>query len=108
MVTGENMTTYSITPTLETSVQQLFPDLSVDQVLTELLFERAQKNLIKYRALNRKFSAKYGQPFEKFREEILNSEPKFEREQDYFDWELAVTGMTDMESEIERLGELIQ
>ncbi len=101
------MTTLSITATLETSVQRLFPDLSIDHVLAELLFERAQKNLIKYRTLNRKFTAKYQQPFEKFRQEILDSHPGFEKEQDYFDWELAVTGIADMEVEIERLSDLL-
>jgi hypothetical protein len=33
----------------------------------------------------------------------LITEPPFEMEQDYFDWELAVTGIADMEEEIERL-----
>ncbi len=102
------MTTLSIAPRLEKSIQRLFPDLSMNQVLAELLFERAQKNLIKYRALNRKFSAKYQQPFEKFRQEITNSQPDFEKEQDYFDWELVVTGAGDMEVEIERLSKLSQ
>ncbi len=102
------MITLSITPTLEKSAQQLFPDLSMNQILAELLYERAQKNLIKYRALNRKFNTKYEQPFEKFRQEIISSQPDYEKEQDYFDWELAITGTDDMEIEIERLGKLVQ
>ena len=102
------MTTLSIAPRLEKSIQRLFPDLSMNQVLAELLFERAQKKLIKYRALNRKFSAKYQQPFEKFRQEITSSQPDFEKEQDYFDWELALTGTTDMETEIKHLAKFVQ
>ncbi|MFQ5407217.1 MAG: hypothetical protein ACE5FI_02195 [Anaerolineales bacterium] len=98
----------SIATTLEASARRLFPDMSIDQILAELLLERAQKNLIKYRALNRKFNEKYGQSFERFRQEILNSEPGSEQEQNYFDWELAVTGIADMEAEIERLGGLVQ
>jgi len=39
---------------------------------------------------------------------ILHSEPSFEMEQDYFDWEMAVTGIADMEEEIKRLKELVQ
>jgi len=77
-------------------------------VLVELLLERAQRNLIKYKAMARRFEAKYGQDFETFRQMILNSEPSFEMEQDYFDWELAVTGIADMEEEIERLKSLRQ
>ena len=91
------------TTILEASARRLFPDLSLDQVLAELLLERAQRNLIKYQTMARQFEVKYGQPFESFRQMVLDSEPAFEVEQDYFDWELAVTGIQDMEREIQRL-----
>ncbi len=91
---------------IEVSAQHLFPNLSIDQVLAELLLERAQKNLIKYQTIARQFEAKYKQSFETFRQMILSTEPPFEVEQDYFDWELAVTGAADMEDEINRLKSL--
>lgn len=93
---------------LKQSAQRLFPDLSLDQALVELLLERAQKNLIKYRTMARQFQAKYGQDFETWRQKVLDSEPPFQEEQDYFDWEMAVTGITDMEQEIEQLQGLKQ
>lgn len=93
---------------VEASARRLFPDLSVDQVWVELLLERAQKNLIKYKAMARRFEARYGQDFQTFRQKIVDSEPPEEVEQDYFDWELAVTGIADMEDEIERLKGLKQ
>ena len=92
---------------LQASVRRLFPNLDQDQVLAELLLERAQKNLIKYRTLARQFGAKYGQDFETFRQMVLHSEPSCEVEQDYFDWEMAVTGITDMEEEIGSLRSLV-
>lgn len=91
---------------LETSARQLFPDLSLNQVWAELLLERARKNLIKYQTTARRFEAKYKQAFPVFRQWILSSEPPSEVEQDYFDWELAVTGVRDMELEIKRLSAL--
>lgn len=91
---------------LETSARRLFPDLSLDQVFAELLLERTRKNLIKYQTLARRFEAKYKQPFPAFRQWILSTEPPAEVEQDYFDWELAVTGIGDMEREIKRLSAL--
>ena len=96
----------SATSIVEASARRLFPDLSLDQVLAELLQERAQRQLIKYKTMARQFEAKYGQDFETFRQKVLDSEPAFEVEQDYFDWELAVTGIADMEEEIERLKSL--
>jgi|GEM_PF-854311 len=93
----------STTTILETSARQLFPDLSLNQVWAELLLERARKNLIKYQTTARRFEAKYQQPFPTFRQWILPSEPAAEVEQDYFDWELAVTGIGDMERAIKQL-----
>ena len=93
----------STTVVLETSARRLFPNKTLDQALAELLLERAQKNLIKYQTTTRHFEAKHGQSFESFRRSVLDSRPSFELEQDYFEWELAVTGVTDMQKEVERL-----
>ena len=93
----------SATAILEDSARRLFPNQSLDQALAELLLERAQKNLIKYQAMSRRFEAKYHQDFDTFRQQVLGSEPTTEIEQDYFDWELAVTGIADMTEEINRL-----
>jgi hypothetical protein len=92
---------------LETSAHRLFPGLSLDQVLARLLLERAQRNLIKYQTLEREFKVKYQQDFLTFRQAILESEPAFDVEQDYFDWELAVTGISDMTQEIQQLRALM-
>jgi hypothetical protein len=93
---------------VQASARRLFPNLSLDQVMAELLLERAQKNLIKYRAMAHQFETKYDQDFEAFRQKILHSEPAFDVEQDYFDWEMAVTSITDMEEEIKRLEGLVR
>ena len=93
---------------LEQSIQRLFPNQALDQVLVELLLERAKKNLVKYRTLDRQFQAKYGEGFETWRPSVLDAEPPFQTEQDYFDWEMAVTGIADMQEEIERLQGLKQ
>ena len=89
--------------TIESSARRLFPHLPPEQAIVELLLERAQKNLIKYQTMARGYKKKYGQDFASFRKEILASEPDSTMEQDYFDWELAVTGIADMQEEIKRL-----
>ena len=38
---------------VEASARRLFPTLSLEQVLAKLLLEQAQRNLIKYKSLNR-------------------------------------------------------
>ena len=91
---------------LQGSIQRLFPELDTDEVLAELLLERARRNLVKYRTMAREFEAKYSTDFQTFRQQVLESEAAFEAEQDYFDWEMAVTGIEDMQEEIARLQSL--
>lgn len=88
---------------IESSARRLFPNLPPEQAIVELLLERAQKNLIKYQTMARGFKKKYAQDFASFRKEILTSQPDSTIEQDYFDWELAITGIADMQEEIKRL-----
>ena len=88
---------------IESSAKRLFPNLQPEQAIVELLLERAQKNLIKYQSAAHEFEAKYSKDFEVFRKKILSSKPNSAMEQDYFDWELAVTGAADMQDEIKRL-----
>ncbi len=100
----------SISTELETvsfSAQRLFPNQSLERVLAHLLLEHAQKNLIRYQSMSHQFEAKYQLKFELFRKEVLTSDPPFETEQDYFDWELAVTAADDMRAEIERLKDVV-
>ena len=93
----------SLTAAIEASARRMFPAMSPEQAITELLLERAQKNLIKYQAISHQFQAKYSLDFESFRKQILSTYSSSEREQDYFDWELAITGISDMETEIKHL-----
>lgn len=99
--------TASDTTILAESFQRLFPNVDRDEALAQLLLERAQRNLVRYEAAVRGFAAKYAQDFEQFQQRIYASEPDESMEQDYFDWELAVTGIADMQREIARLAALI-
>jgi hypothetical protein len=89
--------------TLESSTRRLFPNLKPEQAMAELLLEKAQKNLIKYQTMARQFESKYVTSFDAFRQRMLAAQLDSAAEQDYFDWELAVTGIEDMQEEIKRL-----
>lgn len=89
--------------TLEISVRRLFPNRRPEQAMAELLLKKAQKNLIKYQNMARQFQEKYGLTFGEFRSKMLVVQLNSADEQDYFDWELAETGVEDMRTEIENL-----
>ena len=92
--------------TLETSAKRLFPNRKPEEAMAELLLEKAQKNLIKYQSMARQFHEKYAMSFDSFRKKMLASKLDSKSEQDYFDWELAVTAIEDMQSEIKKLKSL--
>ncbi|MCB0058075.1 MAG: hypothetical protein KDE20_24860 [Caldilineaceae bacterium] len=97
----------SDTATLAESFRRLFPNMDQDEALAQLLLERAQRNLVRYETAARRFGAQYEQEFDQFREMVLSSDVDEKTEQDYFDWELAVTGISDMQDEIARLRMLL-
>jgi hypothetical protein len=66
-------TTEAIT-IVKASAQRLFPDQSLEQVLAELLLERARKNLIHYRAMASRFEEKCQQAFATLRYRTSGSE----------------------------------
>jgi hypothetical protein len=51
----------------------------------------------------RQFQDRYDMAFDAFRQKMLAAQLDSTAEQDYFDWELAVTGIEDMQEEIKRL-----
>ena len=92
---------------LQQSVERLMPSRSFEESLAKLLLLQARRNLLKYQTMDRRFQKKYRNTFEQFRAERLGSPMPFEVEQDYFDWELAITGIDEMREEITRLEEFL-
>ena len=76
------------------------PDHTPEEALAALLLNEARRNLMKYRAMDRRFQQKYETTFAEFRQKVVGADTSFEEEQDYFDWELAVTDIEEMEEEI--------
>jgi hypothetical protein len=89
--------------TLRSSVDRLMPDRTPEEALAALLLDEARRNLVKYRAMDRRFQQKYQTTFAEFRQKVVGADTSFEEEQDYFDWELAITGIGEMEEEIRSL-----
>jgi len=84
-------------------MDRLMPDRTPEEALAALLLDEARRNLMKYRAMDRRFQQKYQTTFAEFRQKVVGADTSFEGEQDYFDWELAITGIGEMEEEIRNL-----
>ena len=88
---------------LESSLERLEPTGDYNQSLAKVLLAHARRNLAKYDLMVKNFEKKYGMSFAEFSDSDLMKEPAFEVEQDFFDWDMAVTGLEDMRQEIQLL-----
>ena len=49
------------------------------------------------------FEKKYGITFDEFERRMNDSKPGFTEEQDYYDWDMAITAGEDMEQELNKV-----
>lgn len=92
---------------LESSLERLEPTGDYNQSLARVLLAHARRNLAKYDLMIRNFEKKYDMSFTEFLDSDRMKEPAFEVEQDFFDWDMAITGLEDMRQEIQLLEALI-
>jgi hypothetical protein len=78
----------------------------VDESLRRPLMRKARNDLLKYEVISRGIRKKYKMDFESFMKSDLMKEPPSEVEQDYFDWELAITRMDEVKSQLDRLASM--
>jgi hypothetical protein len=88
---------------LQSSLERLEPTGDYNKSLAKVLLTHARRNLAKYDLMIKNLEKKYGMSFAEFSDSGLMKEPAFEIEQDFFDWDMAVTGLEDMRQEIQLL-----
>jgi len=88
---------------LRSTLQRLEPSKDFNVSLARLLYERAGRNLRKYKIMDQNFQKKYAMSFEEFRNSDIAKKTNFETEQDYCDWEMAITGIEEAKEEIKKL-----
>ena len=88
------------------SLRRLEPSKDINGSIIKLLLLKAKRELVKYTLMDRNFQRKYETSFQEFSKSEKMKNPDFEIEQDYFDWELAMTGIEEMKAEITKLKEL--
>jgi hypothetical protein len=62
-----------------------------------------RSDLMKYRLINQRFQKEYGIDFSAFRTSNWMEQPSSKVEQDYFDWEMAVTMVEELEDMLKML-----
>ena len=85
------------------SIGRIEPEISPDRSILRLLEKEAIKRITKYQIMIHGFEKKYHMIFEEFERRTKESKPSFTEEQDYYDWDMAITAMEDMVQELKKV-----
>jgi hypothetical protein len=66
----------------------------IDLVMQELIRKKT-----KYLYMSKNFEKKYGMTFKEFEKKNKNKKMDYETEKDYFDWDMALTALEDIDDE---------
>ena len=85
------------------TIGKIEPEHSLDRNILRLLEKEVVRKITKYRFIIHGFEKKYCTTFDEFEMGIRKSKPAFAEEQDYYDWDMAVTALEDIEQELLKL-----
>lgn len=85
------------------SIGKIEPERSPNRSILRLLEKEAIKRITKYQFMIHGLERKYGMTFEKFETRMKESKPDYPEEQDYYDWDMAITAKEDMEEELAKV-----
>ncbi len=85
------------------TIGKIEPERSLDRSILRLLEREIVKRITKYQLMVHGFEKKYCLTFDEFEKRIKKSKPAFAEEQDYYDWDMAVTAMEDIEQEHQKV-----
>ncbi|MFV1952118.1 MAG: hypothetical protein ACC630_09215 [Nitrospinota bacterium] len=89
---------------LEESIKHINPDSTPEESLKEILLSEIKRKLLSYELLDSEYKEKYNMEFEDYYNSyIKNKLPSFDEEQDYFNWEMAITGIRKFTEELNKI-----
>lgn len=93
---------------LQEVASHLEPAPSLNGSLARVLAKELARELAIYEQQDVHFHTQYRMPFDRFARSRLMHRPTGAVEQDYFDWELAVTRLRELRAELARLRPLLR
>jgi hypothetical protein len=76
---------------------------SLEESLNEILRNEIQRKIRKNMLMIKHFERKYNMDFETFEENRVTKEMPYEIERDYFEWDMAITLIEDLNEELVQL-----
>ncbi len=76
---------------------------SAEDAVKELIHRELLRERNKHNFSKKTFEKKYDMTFDKFEESCKGKKLEYEKEKDYFDWDMAVTALDDINGKIEKM-----
>jgi hypothetical protein len=102
------METLTLDKGLTDRITQLDASGDINTAVAKLLLMKNQRELTKYELICKNFEKKYKTDFVNFKSKINRDEIDYHTEQDFFDWDMAITAIEDIKKEIEYLKGIIK
>ena len=98
----------TIDPRIKEVVSSLAPSCDINTGLAQLIIKEIDRELAVYESTAKEFEKKYGMKFDEFYKSDLMKKPSHEVEQDYFDWEMAVTIINKLRPQLVKIRQLLE
>lgn len=103
------METITIDPRIKEIASHLEPAPDINITLSRLLAKELDRELAIYEQMDAQFQKQYGMPFEEFYTSFIsNSQASGTVEQDYFDWEMAITAIKELREKLGKIEPLMK
>ena len=90
-----------ISRTLEQGIRYIYPDTTLEESLKDMVLSEIKRKLLSFEVIDAQYKRKYKMEFEGFyKNKIEDKTPSFDEEEDYFNWEMAVTGIKELTKEL--------
>ena len=95
----------TISEELAKKIRKITSKEIIEDGVKDLLISKSRAELIKYDTIIKEFEKKYGTTFDNFKNSRDLHNLESDVEQDFFDWEMAVTIVDELKEELRKLEE---
>lgn len=93
-----------ISSNLERGIKRIYPDTTLEESVKKIVQSDMKRRLLSFELIDTQYKKKYEMEFDDFfKNKIEDKAPSFDEEDDYFNWEMAVTGINKLKEELNKI-----
>lgn len=98
------MINMKINSILEEGIKHIYPDITLEESIKKIVQSEIKRKLLSFELIDIQYKKNYEMEFEDFFKNIIKDKtPSFDEEQDYFNWEMAITALKELRQDLNKL-----